>query len=856
MTERLDRLAALTFVQAPPGYGKTVAAALWARHRHDRGDAVVWVRCTPDINEPGALTAALTQSFVISGLLPLAEGDSDAHTVPLATALASMGDRRIIVVLDRFGRVTDEGALNAVAGLLGDAVNVHVVAISRMPHPLVDTAADYGVEVDHITAGTLAATADELVSLARSWGFHLTPSTADRLTQMTGGWLELSRRVLGSPSFDERTDPGSGVTGSYIADVVLPSIGEAKTAQHVMRLSLAAPVIRPEHLDVVGTGGRNTARLMRDQGLLDEVIAPDGASYWRFPSLVRSALAEHFTDSQPGEAGRIHRQFAEALYNDGEGIAFDLVLEHARAGKHWQLLGELWLKHALMLLQAYPVQTRRVYDNLPNTAFAAAPILQLAAHEFLASEATAPAQGDRSSLEDIADSLVSHLGHTSGIDEITAAFSAQISARRTQGRLADALAIDERLSKQLQHARRRGVAPVPMRRAWFLLQRAKTLLLVGDSVQAIQTMQRAYSAAKTPETRWIASSAAGHLALLHSTVGDASQVQYWIDLARPVGEIDDELDRQTMLPARIAEALMAVARLDRVESPRAIAQLGTEAQLGELWPFVALAQTSYRLAFGEPVTAYEQLAHLAAVHADEMVDDRLAARLVERCTADALLAMGEANRARRYLDDAAARFRAFSTGRSSEVGAADLPWLRLPSATFALMVGDNEVALRLASAAVWFQDLPPRDRAELLMARACAALRLGAEGTAVESFLRAIMLAEESQTLYPYLVIPEPSLRALAGVAGMVLPDALEAHLAAKGTRFPEHAEFIELSPRERAVLDQMTRHATLAGIAQALTVSTNTVKTQSAAIYAKLGVRDREAAVARAHELGFLPRV
>ena len=69
-----------------------------------------------------------------------------------------------------------------------------------------------------------------------------------------------------------------------------------------------------------------------------------------------------------------------------------------------------------------------------------------------------------------------------------------------------------------------------------------------------------------------------------------------------------------------------------------------------------------------------------------------------------------------------------------------------------------------------------------------------------------------------------------------------------------DHGELVVLSAREAVVLGAMVEHETLAEVADALVVSPNTVKKQARAVYAKLGVHDRQAALLEAHRLGILP--
>lgn len=61
------------------------------------------------------------------------------------------------------------------------------------------------------------------------------------------------------------------------------------------------------------------------------------------------------------------------------------------------------------------------------------------------------------------------------------------------------------------------------------------------------------------------------------------------------------------------------------------------------------------------------------------------------------------------------------------------------------------------------------------------------------------------------------------------------------------------LTPRERDVLDRLARGASYADIAADLVVSTNTVKTHVASLYAKLGAGRRSEALATARALELL---
>lgn len=63
-------------------------------------------------------------------------------------------------------------------------------------------------------------------------------------------------------------------------------------------------------------------------------------------------------------------------------------------------------------------------------------------------------------------------------------------------------------------------------------------------------------------------------------------------------------------------------------------------------------------------------------------------------------------------------------------------------------------------------------------------------------------------------------------------------------TKTPEPPRVVQLSRRERAVLLELEQTGTLSAIAERLSVSVNTVRTQLSAVYRKLGVSSRQEAL------------
>ena len=127
-------------------------------------------------------------------------------------------------------------------------------------------------------------------------------------------------------------------------------------------------------------------------------------------------------------------------------------------------------------------------------------------------------------------------------------------------------------------------------------------------------------------------------------------------------------------------------------------------------------------------------------------------------------------------------------------------------------------------------------------------LRIGNRRLARDALRRALTHAERSGVVRPLVTAPAEVADLIArevgglggadGLAGEVL--ALRVRLESGGLAAPP------LTAREAAVLDLLPSLLSLDEIAARLSVSTNTVKTHLAAIYAKLGVRTRRVAVAR----------
>jgi LuxR family maltose regulon positive regulatory protein len=140
-----------------------------------------------------------------------------------------------------------------------------------------------------------------------------------------------------------------------------------------------------------------------------------------------------------------------------------------------------------------------------------------------------------------------------------------------------------------------------------------------------------------------------------------------------------------------------------------------------------------------------------------------------------------------------------------------------------------------------------------------AHLRLGDRNAAAAAAEAALATAEPDRLMFPFAMaeaadlldaLPQHETAHAALLSDIV--DLLRGESAPSSDREPL-SQSDELSPSELRVLGYLPTNLTRTEIAQALHVSINTVNTHIRNVYAKLGARDRSAAVHRARQLRLL---
>jgi len=205
-------------------------------------------------------------------------------------------------------------------------------------------------------------------------------------------------------------------------------------------------------------------------------------------------------------------------------------------------------------------------------------------------------------------------------------------------------------------------------------------------------------------------------------------------------------------------------------------------------------------------------------------------------------------------DEACATLAGFST-EPERMGA-------IHNARAVICLADGDPATALEVLREIRDSTPPVEPFTLVEAHLLAGtahLRLGDRNAAAAAAEAALATAEPDRLIFPF---------AMSEAAELL--DVLPHHATAHGALRSDIADLLrgmsspgidrepvsqsdELSPSELRVLGYLPTNLTRSEIAQALHVSINTVNTHIRNVYAKLGARDRSAAVERARQLRLL---
>lgn len=784
-------MAAVTVVDALPGFGKTTLVADWVRRKAARGAHVVWIQAGPEIARPVPFFDVLQRGLLQAGVIGPADAGSAADGFEPRWMAAAVQHRAkpVILVIDDAHHLRDATLVDGLMRLVALAHPIHLVVCSDTGSAFAEAAARHSLETNTLRGADLSVPLGQVQRYARSWGHEIDGATALAVHGLVGGWLLPLRLLL-----DETpSDANRVATGTVLQFLV------CRVAPHVA-----------DGVDI------SRATLER-HGLARHPRGGDGTDP-RAPDLVRAVLMP------PGGADQTH----------------DLAV-HARATNDWPLLTRLWADEGWTLASTDARVFQAAYAGLPPGATRDG--LRVAATLADALASTSPdthwVRRVETMFRQYADAGSDFLrGRKAQLPSLLQAelATAAMVARRTAGDLTQARRLAAEAAGEMSRARQRQPELThSSQTAWLKLQSAITHLMCGDLAAAVELAAAAYQAG--PRTV-LGAGAAGLLAVTHAVSGQSGEAVEWLAALDAVDLHGAWAADLALMPARMARAMLAMDALDTAAAASELASvpLGTDAS--GLWPLALLVHTRHALLSGGATAMLARLHHIGRVSEHQLREvDGVPRQVYDRCLADLALAVGDANRAYATAGD----------GHDAR------RWLCAPAARLQLLAGETAGAIRIASAAVWRHDLRTPDRLELLVVRALACHAAGREDEALDSFRRAHALVADSGNLEPFLLIPPAVLVDLLAATGLDLGEEAAGRLAAAHRTYPDGVDLVRLSPRELEVLRQLPHHETAAALARHLSVSVNTVKKQLGSIYTKLGAGNRSAALLRAQQMGLI---
>ena len=838
--ELRNRLAAaavshdLTLVCAPAGYGKTLLLADWVDATGCSDKA--WVSLDSDDDSAENFLAAVLCALREHVRIPVTGTLPDQIPPPgddIATAVAELVDAietvpgRVCLVLDNVQEVPSRGALRVLTALVRNQPrNLRLVLACRSDPPLPLAKLRVQGRVAELRATELRFLPGDGRELLSRSGVTLTDDQFRRLLIQTDGWvagLRLAARSLRHTDDPERFLPHCASNDHAMADFLAGEVladlpHETRTA---LRMLSVCDKLTPQ-LATLLTGRDDVGDLLAGlerEGALVTALSGEEVWYQLHPMLrayLRADLARH----QPELATVLHER--AAAWFAAQDQPFE-ALRHAESTEDERAAVTLLHdKGTVMLLDGRPELVLRGLDAAGPAAVARDPWLL----------------------------LFSALAHLE-LGDLTAAESDIARCSRAWPSSAEARLVSFRRLVTSAHTMACGRPPVTpgatdagvggsaALEAWRRLDHGVSLIAADDRAGARRELQFADRLSSEYDLKYLVMHTHAARALLAAAQGDYAGME---QAAERAGALAGERTREQSPWLTVCHVMLGLVRLLRLDPVAAGASVQKLADTeSRAMRFAAgVIEGAARFDRGDRPAGLELIHGSRDRLGDSPVPRELAAMalLLEHQCALTL--------ARFPLARDVAEWGARRLGATAEV--------HLVTARTLFARGDLAGAGRALRAARdrGAVQVVPTTEVELCLLEAAVALQLECRTRARGALAEALERGAAAGIVRPFEYAERDVRRLLLDqVGGFGDAEAFAARVRRALAGAGRDGVKVVLTGRERAVLVRLTSPQPLDEVAVALEVSINTIKTHVRAIYAKLGVNTRRAAVTAARELG-----
>ena len=859
----------VALVVAGPGYGKTLAAAAWSEQvssdhpvawlTADAGDSVgsLWSAILGSVAATGALDAESALAQIVPGA-----GFGAPEVDQVADGIAAL-DHPLTLVIDEMHRVANPAVLETVARLIDRRPEgLRLILIGRsMPRLRLERARLAGdlVEID---AGMLALTRDEVAQFCMRTGSHLADADIDILLDRTQGWPAGIRLALLSAARGDlhkslrRFGGRDELVAAYLLEEVLEQLPPADR-----RFLLATSVVSVMTPDLArALSGRDDSRAVLDRLVAKNALTvrwADRPDWYTYHPLLRELLADRLAAENPDIPDVLHRRAAEWAMSQGHWV---VAIRHFAAARDWVRAADLLATTAVPLVLSTQAPTLEAALEPAERESEVHPT----AETLLAATTGAFLRGDHDAMMRAADDAMR--AWAGRPDEPSIATSIVFALVRMVGARVNHLdEVVDRCAEIISMTDSTPREQVPAAAAYALIARNNRAIgrfHQGEIALATSELVTAKASAGRVGMELMATAADCYLALVDLIDGSLSDVAARTTAIGVLAERRGWMRQPQLLALSAATAWMHVERGALDEAERAIAHGRAMA--------VGLVDG------GAAVLVDIAAIRLAVTRADAFAAhtecDRLACTVGQVGTLPALLQV------LRCTEVARARILFGDSRSEADDHVAVISDLRDLQATVSDQAGTYQTAaVRLALAWAYhhrgrFGDtldaLGPSNRyaphrllaVEAAVLAAVASAGCGRLAAAQDSIGEAVRLAAPIDHLRPFLLAGSPVVPLLTRHEHLDDTDRafvreLISRLGGEVTApSPDPVLTVDpLTDREMAVLNYLPTMYKASEIAADLFVSVNTVKTHQQAIYRKLGVSSRRAAVDRARECNLL---